>query len=142
MQTNKIRRAAVVAAALLASQAGMARDLTVDELVDRFNLRSIRSSYGPRLQFYCESYLREFFTVQQRTRTAAGQIELDNGDDVWTITIVGPHRIGVSNRIRSGTYDAYAEYEIDFHPATQDWQAQETWIRRPTPCVQFKAGPG
>lgn len=122
----------------LSSAICQAKDVTIDDVYQNFNMRSIKSSYSQRLKYYCQSYLSEYFTTQFITEKTTSQITLDNNDDVWTISIIGKNRISVANRIKNGTYNTIAEYDVVFKDESSDWQAKEPFIGIPTECVNFR----
>lgn len=115
-----------------------AKDVTIDDVYQNFNIRSIKSSYSQRLKYYCQSYLSEYFPAQFITEKTTSRITLDNNEDVWTIAIIGKNRISVANRIKSGTYNTISEYDVVFKHESSDWQAKELFIGIPTKCVNFR----
>ena len=121
----------------LSSATCQAKDLTIDDVYQSFNMRSIQSSYGQRLKYYCQSYLMEYFPAQFITEKTTSRITLDNDNSLWTISIIGKNRISVSNRMKGGTYNTIAEYDVAFNQKSSDWQAKETFIGIPTKCVNF-----
>lgn len=129
----------IVAVLLLSANASYAaQELTVDAAYDKFNMRSIYSSYAPRLKYFCQSYLKDFFSPKQIVAKTASELVLDNGDDVWTIKITGKNRISVANQIKTGTYNSVKEYDVYFNEASLDWRAKEAAIAVPGKCVTYE----
>ena len=59
---NVVVRSVIVSLCLgYFSSIAQAKDLTLDDLYNNFNIRSIYSSFGPRLKYYCENYLSDYF---------------------------------------------------------------------------------
>ncbi len=112
-------------------------ELTIDSVYEKFNLRSINSSYGQRLKYFCQSYLKEFFPPKHIVAKTATELSLDNGDDVWTIKIIGKNKISVENLIKTGTYGSVSEYDIYFGTETSDWRAKEAVIEVQGKCVAY-----
>lgn len=111
------------------------RKLTTYELYEKFNMRTIFSSYGQRLKYYCESYPRNYFL--KAYHVSEDRLELESGDDVWVFTIEGPNKIYISNQITSGTYNAGARYVIYYDQENNDWRSRETYINIPKDCKKY-----
>ena len=124
---------------LLSSQVFGAEQLTTEELYKKFNMRSVYSSYGQRLKYYCNSYPKEFFTEKEAKFVSDKRLELVSGDDVWVFTIVEPNVIYLRNQITSGTYNSGSKHELYFDAQSKDWKSKETYIDIPEDCVPFKA---
>ncbi|MCG2586306.1 hypothetical protein [Massilia sp. TS11] len=124
---------------LIANASTAAPQLTTDALYERFNMRSIHSSFSPRLQYFCQSYLKDYFLPAQIVKKTATELTVDNGDDVWTLKILGPNKISVENTIKSGTYRSSNTYALHFAEASADWRADEAALAVPPKCVQFDA---
>lgn len=107
-----------------------------DELYRLLNIRSFNSSYGPRLQYYCESYLKDYFPIENAKLSKDG-IELSYGDDLWSISIISKNRIVISNKISSGSYNTIDEYIVHYDKKFEDWRSQETFIEVPGDCTHF-----
>ncbi|SDK37993.1 SH3 domain-containing protein [Microbulbifer yueqingensis] len=100
-------------------------------------MRSIFSSYGQRLKYYCESYPKEYFS--EAKFVSESRLELKEGDDIWTLTILSPKRIAISNQITSGTYNSAKEYDVVYSEDNDDWRASETFINVREGCKYFRA---
>jgi hypothetical protein len=134
-----MKRSVIVAISLLVGSVAQAKDVTTDDLYASFNMRSIFSSFGPRLKYYCQSYPREYFPGAALKEKTATRLVLESGDDVWVLTIVGRNRVSVGSSITSGSYRSDKEYALTFDAAHSDWRASETLIEAPRNCAQFKA---
>ena len=115
-----------------------AKDLTIDDVYQNFNMRSISSSFGQRLRYYCQSYPKDYFPSQYVAEKKSTQITLDNNDDVWVLAIVGKNRISISNKIKTGSYNTVVEHDVFFNPEAADWRTKETFINVPPECVNYK----
>ncbi|MEF1170680.1 hypothetical protein [Vibrio campbellii] len=116
-----------------------AEQLTTKDLYEKFNMRTVYSSYGQRLKYYCESYPNEFFSIEGASFVSDSRLELVSGEDVWVFTISEPNIISVGNQITSGTYNSVSTYELYFDHKAQDWKAKETYIEIPKDCEHYKS---
>jgi len=105
------------------------------EIYRNFNMRSIPSSFGQRLKFYCESYLDEYFAPEHIEDAGPTAFVLNNGDDVWRIEYLSDTQIRIDQTITSGSYRSSSEHTISYFPQSQDWRADETWIVHKSDCV-------
>ncbi|MFB9153976.1 hypothetical protein ACFFUS_11580 [Vibrio gallaecicus] len=101
-------------------------------------MRTVYSSYGQNLKWYCESYPREFFSTEEVSFVSDSRLELVSGDNVWIFTISEPNIVTIGNQITSGTYNSVSTYELYFDPQTQDWRANETYIDIPKDCERYE----
>lgn len=115
-----------------------AKDLSIDDVYQSFNLRSINSSYGQRLKHDCQSYLKDYFPASSITEKTKTKITLESGNDVWVIAIVGRNKIKVTNQITKASYLTSNEYELVFNKGTADWRAMETFIVVPAQCGNYQ----
>ncbi|YCO04890.1 hypothetical protein ACB087_15430 [Vibrio sp. VNB-15] len=127
-----------VALTLLAFSSNGAEQLTTKDLYEKFNMRTVYSSYGQNLKWYCESYPREFFSTEEASFVSDSRLELVSGDNVWIFTISEPNIVTIGNQITSGTYNSVSTYELYFDPRTQDWRANETYIDIPKDCERYE----
>ena len=56
-----------------------AKDLSIDDVYQSFNLRSINSSYGQRLKHYFQSYLKDYFPTSSITEKTKTKMTLESG---------------------------------------------------------------
>lgn len=124
---------------LLSATVANAQEPTLDDLYSKFNMRTIKSSYGQRLKYYCESYPSDYFPVSGKRIVADENIlQLTAGEDSWTIKLLSPDKIGIANSITSGSYDSFTEYDIHFDNDSGEWRADETFIEIGADCVNFE----
>lgn len=112
--------------------------VTTKDLYEKFNMRTIYSSYGQRLKYYCESYPKQFFSIEGASFVSDSRLELVSGEDVWVFTISEPNIISVGNHITSGTYNSVSTYALYFDRKAQDWKAKETYIDIPKDCASYE----
>jgi len=138
MEKNRpIKRALLFFACAIGVSAAIAEELTIDALYEKFNMRSIRSSYGQRLKYFCQSYPKDFYPASAIVQKSATKILLSYDGDSWEMTIIGKNRIRIGNAMAPGTYNSTAEYDVEFNSKARDWRATETLIAVPEPCVDY-----
>lgn len=121
--------------AKLGSMLTKSKKLTTHDIYEKFNMRSIFSSYGQRLKYYCESYPKNFFSKAKHV--SENRLELESGDDFWVFTIKERNIIHITNQITSGTYNSETRYEIYFDNENNDWRARQTFIEIPKDCKKY-----
>ena len=133
---NVVVRSVIVSLCLCYfSSIAQAKDLTLDDLYNNFNIRSIYSSFGPRLKYYCENYLSDYFP--EPVMISESEMILDDGDDVWQVEIIGSNTISITNDIRTGTYLSVEEYAVYFDETGGDWKSDETYIDQSSDCIKY-----
>lgn len=116
-----------------------AQELTLEEFYERFNMRTIFSSFGQNLKHYCESYPKEFLLKKKLIFLSKKTLELGFYNDylVWSVTIIGKNRIQLYDYIPSGTYRSTEDYEVFFDQEHQDWRTKITYIPIPQNCEKY-----
>ncbi|HTQ99523.1 MAG TPA: nuclear transport factor 2 family protein, partial [Candidatus Acidoferrum sp.] len=123
---------------LFVAATAQAREPTLDDLYARFNMRTINSSFGPRLKFYCDSYPKDFFpAASKKIIPADNTLQLQAEEDVWTIKLLSPTRVSITNSISGGTYSDSTEYDIAWDETNMDWRANQTFIAKGNECVDY-----
>jgi len=51
---------------ILFSKMSLAKEITIDNFFNKFNMRSTLSSMGPQLRYWCGSYPSEFFEIKEK----------------------------------------------------------------------------
>lgn len=111
------------------------QELTYESLYQRFNMRTIYSSYGQRLKWYCESYPVEFFN--EKHILSDGMV-LISGDDIWGFRIIDGATVFIENKIKNSTYDTTNQYSIHYDKDHEEWRASETLIHIDSECEHFQ----
>ncbi|VAW81949.1 hypothetical protein MNBD_GAMMA12-1966 [hydrothermal vent metagenome] len=114
-----------------------AGELTLNDLYNKFNMRTIYSSYGQRLQYYCGAYPKNFFPKHQASFKFGNTLKLVSGDDVWIFTMKSDNKIILVNKITSGTYNTVNKYALHFDRINGDWRADKIRIKEPVNCKKF-----
>ncbi len=111
--------------------------VTLNDVYHKFNMRTIDSSYGQRLQYYCGTYPKDYFSKKQAAFKNNNTLELVSGDDVWVFTIKESNKIMLLNKITTGTYNDVREYTISFDKINNDWRAGKVRIKKPVNCEKY-----
>lgn len=110
--------------------------ITPQDFYERFNMRTILSSVGPRLNYHCESFPFEFFSITEMTDD---YLELEeDGYPQWYINFLGDNTIELFISVWGTTYRSNTEYRLIFDTETQQWRASTTFINIPDNCVPYK----
>jgi len=106
-------------------------------LYERFNMRTIKSSYGPRLNYHCNTFPFEYFSESQAKIEGKNILILDNGGDFWLFKILPGNKVSITNQIISGTYLSQIEYELKYDSTSSEWKAKEANLARAPDCVFY-----
>ena len=123
------------------AQTGSERQITPEEFFNAFNMRTIRSSMGPRLRYYCESYPKDYFNnrkLDKRSREYLGDEDFaklgktllvltpvgdgEDFDQVWWVYFEGDNQITLDEFIRTGTWRTSSHYKLYFDEVHGDWR--------------------
>ena len=97
----------------------LANELNANSFFNKFNMRSIYSSMGPQLKYWCGSYPFEFFTIKEKNNNSITLVR--NDDHFWIITFLENNKIELINQITSGTYLTSHDYELKYISAMNEW---------------------
>ncbi|WP_051435617.1 lysozyme inhibitor LprI family protein [Shewanella fidelis] len=119
----------------LLAQVSEGKQISAKDFYQHFNMRTIYSSYGQRLKYYCESYPQDFFTTPEFI--SATKLEMVEGDNIWTVSIAPDNRVTLGNQITSGTYHSVTSHRLYFDKNNNDWRTLQTFIAVPDDCVAY-----
>ena len=117
----------------------VAKDLTLNDIYEKFNMRTVYSSYGPRLKYYCESYPKDYFPKENAKFIKGKQLELVSGNDIWVFTIKEPNTFFLNNQITKATYNSGKEYSVQYDEVHNDWRADKILIKKKGNCKKYVA---
>ncbi|MCL1129001.1 lysozyme inhibitor LprI family protein [Shewanella sairae] len=121
----------------LLMQVSEGKQLSVKDYYQHCNMRTIYSSYGQRLKYYCESYPKDFFKAPGVISDT--KLEMIDGDNIWTVSIAPGNRVTMGNQITSGTYHSVSSHRLYFDKNSNDWRTLETFIAVPEDCVAYSS---
>ena len=114
-----IKLLGILVLGLLWSNGVLANELNANSFFNKFNMRSIYSSMGPQLKYWCGSYPFEFFTIKEKNNNSITLVR--NDDHFWIITFLENNKIELINQITSGTYLTSHDYELKYISAMNEW---------------------
>lgn len=111
-------------------------NLSPEEFVNKFNMRTIFSSYGPRLKYYCATYPFEYFSIIHHVSDT--ELNLYDGSDYWSVRFEEGNRIILYNRITDASYRSQESYQLVYFESLDEWRADETKLERSDACEPFE----
>jgi hypothetical protein len=102
----------------------LANELNANSFFNKFNMRSIYSSMGPQLKFWCGSYPFEFFKLEKQNNQSITLIRDDT--QFWIIKFLKNNKIELTDQITDGTYLTNDVYELKYISAMNEWWSIDT----------------
>jgi len=109
----------IVVLGLLWCNVVLANELNANSFFNKFNLRSINSSMGPQLKFWCGSYPFEFFEIEKQNNQSITLIRHDT--QIWTIKFLKNNKIELTDEITDGTYLTNDIIELKYIKDMNEW---------------------
>ncbi|WP_420725989.1 hypothetical protein [Hwanghaeella sp. LZ110] len=95
--------------------------ITPMEFYQSFNMRTIYSSLGPRLRYYCESFPHQFFNIVKKSDN---YLELAiEGHSQWFITFSSGNSITLTDNAHGATYLTSTQYDLAITESHDEWHA-------------------
>lgn len=112
------------------------RKITPAAFVNEFNMRTIFSSYGQALKYYCGKYPNEFFsTIHYVSDT---ELRLYEDTNYWQVNFEDDNRIFLLNKITGASYNSESIYQLGYFNSIHQWRASETLIEQEENCEPIK----
>ena len=102
----------------------LANELNANSFFNKFNMRSIYSSMGPQLKYWCGSYPFEFFTIKEKNNNSITLVRDDT--QFWIIKFLKNNKIQLTDQITDGTYLTNDVYELKYISAMNEWWSIDT----------------
>ena len=112
------------------------RDLWPYELYEKFNLRTIVSSYSNHLKYYCLSYPKDFYKPDQLYMPNTQSIIIKNKVRLLSFEIVSRDHIIVTDEVEDA-YKARHYYKIYYNEEFDDYRADTFFIKQRNNCVEY-----
>jgi len=110
------------------------------DFYEKFNLRTIISSYRTRLQYYCGSYPKDFFK-QYEIRVANDKfLVLDDGDRTLSFEMVAYNQVIITDSARESEYKSTSLYTFYYNTEEDDFRADEFYVKKEEDCKVYKKG--
>jgi len=109
----------IVVLSMLWCNGVLANELNANSFFNKFNMRSIYSSMGPQLKFWCGSYPFEFFKIEKQNNQSITLIRDDT--QLWVVKFLKNNKIELTDQITDGTYLTNDVYELKYISAMNEW---------------------
>jgi len=106
------------------------------EFYNKFNLRTIVSSYSNKLKYYCASYPKDFFTKDQLYMPNTDKIVIYDLNNTLSFEIVSKNQVIVTDQVND-SYDAQHLYQIYYNEEHDDYRADLFYIKQRESCVPY-----
>lgn len=107
------------------------------EFYERFNLRTILSSYDGYLKFYCASYPKDFFTPEELYMPNTDKIVIENKDKRLVFELFSEDKVIVTDEHFDGSYRAKYLYKIYYNEEHDDFRTDRLFIDKREDCKQY-----
>ena len=104
------------------------------ELYQKFNLRTIVSSYNPYLKYYCASYPKDFFKADNLYMPNTDKIVIYDLNKTLSFELVSKNQVIVTDQV-DDSYFAQHLYEIYYNEENDDYRADLYFIKKREDCV-------
>ncbi|PHR55867.1 MAG: hypothetical protein COA44_09505 [Arcobacter sp.] len=112
------------------------RDLWPYELYEKFNLRTIVSSYSSPLRYFCLSYPKDFFRPDQLYMPNTQSIIIKNKTRYLSFELISRDEVIVID-IVEGSYKARHLYKFYYNEEFDDYRTDMFFIKQKEDCVEF-----
>jgi len=106
------------------------------ELYQKFNLRTVVSSYSNHLQYYCLSYPKDFFRPDQVYMPNTQKIVMRNETRILSFELISKDGIIIRDEVE-GTYKAAHYHKIYYNEEADDYRVDLFYIEQSKDCVKF-----
>jgi len=107
------------------------------EFYERFNLRTILSSYDGHLKFYCASYPKDFFTPEELYMPNTDKIIIQNETKRLTFELFSEDKVIIIDERIDGSYSAKFLYKIYYNEEHDDFRTDRFFIEKPKDCKEY-----
>lgn len=106
---------------LFFSKNSISKEITIDDFLKKFNMRSTYSSMGPQLKFWCGSYPNEFFEVKDKIDN---RVILVRDSQNWDITVLENNNVVIYETITDGAYSTDDQIQLVYISDKDEWWHQ------------------
>ena len=107
------------------------------EFYERFNLRSIFSSYDGYLKYYCASYPKDFFTPEEVYMPNTNKVIIENKDKRLVFELFSEDKVIVTDEHFDGSYSAKYLYKIYYNEEHDDFRTDRRFIKKREGCRSY-----
>ena len=109
-------------------------DIWPYELYEKFNLRTIVSSYGNSLRYYCASYPKDFFKADSLYMPSTDKIVIYDLNKTLSFELVSKNQVIVTDQVND-SYNAQHLYTIYYNEENDDYRTDLYYIHKREDCV-------
>jgi hypothetical protein len=123
----------VFAAPLRADNEGV---LTPMAFFESFNMRTIDTVMWNNLRYYCDSYPRVFFSIEE---ISDERLDLEFEQDIHvTIIFLGGNKVKIDELVTSGSWRTSTVYTLEYNQERAEWMSTEGIINaKLNDCVPY-----
>ncbi len=107
------------------------------EFYERFNLRTVLSSYDGYLKLYCASYPKDFFTPEELYMPNTDKLVVENKDKRLTFELFSEDKVIVTDEHFNGSYRAKYLYKIYYNEEHDDFRTDRLFIKKHKDCKEY-----
>jgi hypothetical protein len=108
------------------------------EFYERFNLRTIISSYSDAMKHYCATYPKDFFTRDQLTMPNTDTLVLEDESKKLVFELYEQDRVIVTEETKDGSYYAKYLYTIYYNEENDDFRTDRFFIPKREKCKTYR----
>lgn len=105
------------------------------EFYNKFNLRTIVSSYSGYLRYYCASYPKDFFHPDKVVMPNTDKVVIQDEKRLLSFDIISQDQIVVVDEMKDGSYHAKHLYTIYYNEENDDYRADMFFIEPREKCI-------
>ena len=106
------------------------------EFYERFNLRTILSSYDGYLKHSCASYPKDFFTPEELYMPNTDKLVIENKDKRLIFELFSEDKVIVTDVHFDGSYNAKFLYKIYYNEEHDDFRTDRFFIKKKEDCKE------
>jgi len=106
------------------------------EFYNKFNLRTIVSSYANKLRYYCASYPKDFFRPDQLYMPNSDKIIIYDENRSLSFELISSNQVIIVDKVKD-KYDAQHLYTIYYNEEADDYRADTFFIKMRENCVNL-----
>jgi len=107
------------------------------ELYNRFNLRTVFSSYTNSLKYYCATYPKDFYRPDQLYMPDTDTIVIEDEHKILTFQFITYDQISLTDETKSGNYKAKHLYTIYYNEEFDDYRTDTFYIKKREECEEY-----
>lgn len=111
------------------------------EFYERFNLRTILSSYSGALKHFCASYPKDFFRPDELYMPNMEKIIIQNETKRLSFELFAEDKVIVTDETLDGSYNAKYLYKIYYNEEHDDFRTDRFFIKKGENCQEYRLEP-